>query len=215
MEVLKAKMQQSKDELENVREEAVMKEKMFQEEKRKREEIENHISSLSRKITLLEEDLDRSEERYNVANSKLASANQMAEESERLVKSLREKTDQDDGKLSLMEDQAASAKTLAEDSDRQVTEYLYKKKYFYVLGSMRRLRGNLLCLRLILRELRRGRRWESPRLLNLRRRLMMIQNVFSYFHSDISRFVSSATISRLWKHQRFRLPRLRRTTRSR
>ena len=127
MEVLKAKMQQSKDELENVREEAVMKEKMFQEEKRKREEIENHISSLSRKITLLEEDLDRSEERYNVANSKLASANQMAEESERLVKSLREKTDQDDGKLSLMEDQAASAKTLAEDSDRQVTEYINKK----------------------------------------------------------------------------------------
>ena len=124
MEVLKAKMQQSKDELENVREEAVMKEKMFQEEKRKREEIESHISSLSRKITLLEEDLDRSEERYNVANSKLASANQMAEESERLVKSLREKTDQDDGKLSLMEDQAASAKTLAEDSDRQVTEYI-------------------------------------------------------------------------------------------
>ena len=38
LEVLKAKMQQSKDELENVREEAVMKEKMFQEEKRKREE---------------------------------------------------------------------------------------------------------------------------------------------------------------------------------
>merc|ERR1719342_1002041 len=99
LDVLKQKMQQSKDELEKYKEESENMARNYQEESRRREDAENEVASLNRKITLLEEDLERSEERFNLANGKLSSATQAAEESERLVNSLKNKMDQDDGKL--------------------------------------------------------------------------------------------------------------------
>merc|ERR1712025_502072 len=78
-------------------------------------DAESEVASLNRKITLLEEDLDRSEERFSLANAKLSSTNQAAEESERLVNSLKMKMDQDDGKLAQLEDQVAGAKARAEE----------------------------------------------------------------------------------------------------
>ena len=76
MEVLKAKMQQSKDELENVREEAVMKEKMFQEEKRKREE---------RLVKSLREKIDQDDGKLSLMEDQAASAKTLAEDSDRQV----------------------------------------------------------------------------------------------------------------------------------
>ena len=50
-------MQQSKDELEKYKEESENLCRQLQEETRHREEAENEVASLNRKITLLEEDL--------------------------------------------------------------------------------------------------------------------------------------------------------------
>ena len=73
LDVLKQKMQQSKDELEKYKEESENMARNCQEESRRREDAENEVASLNRKITLLEEDLERSEERFNLANGKLSS----------------------------------------------------------------------------------------------------------------------------------------------
>ena len=64
LDVLKQKMQQSKDELEKYKEESENMARNYQEESRRREDAENEVASLNRKITLLEEDLERSEERF-------------------------------------------------------------------------------------------------------------------------------------------------------
>ena len=48
---------------------------------------EGEVAALNRRIQLLEEDLERSEERLNTATTKLAEASQAADESERLVSS--------------------------------------------------------------------------------------------------------------------------------
>merc|ERR1712179_272912 len=104
------------------KEEADVMIKKRQEEVRQREEAESLVASLGRKILLLEEDLDRAEERYNIANNKLATAAQSAEESNRLVNSLECKSDQDGGKLFKLEDQVLKAKVLAEEADKKYEE---------------------------------------------------------------------------------------------
>lgn len=48
-------------------------------------QAESEIAGLNRRIQLLEEDLERSEERLSTATAKLAEASQAADESERLV----------------------------------------------------------------------------------------------------------------------------------
>ena len=48
-------------------------------------QAEGEVAALNRRIQLLEEDLERSEERLNTATTKLAEASQAADESERLV----------------------------------------------------------------------------------------------------------------------------------
>ena len=50
-------------------------------------QAEGEVAALNRRIQLLEEDLERSEERLNTATTKLAEASQAADESERSVMS--------------------------------------------------------------------------------------------------------------------------------
>lgn len=50
-------------------------------------QAESEVAALNRRIQLLEEDLERSEERLATATAKLAEASQAADESERLVSS--------------------------------------------------------------------------------------------------------------------------------
>lgn len=52
-------------------------------------QAESEVAALNRRIQLLEEDLERSEERLATATAKLAEASQAADESERLVHSSR------------------------------------------------------------------------------------------------------------------------------
>lgn len=48
-------------------------------------QAESEVQALNRRIQLLEEDLERSEERLGSATAKLSEASQAADESERLV----------------------------------------------------------------------------------------------------------------------------------
>lgn len=48
-------------------------------------QAESEVAALNRRIQLLEEDLERSEERLSTATAKLAEASAAADESERLV----------------------------------------------------------------------------------------------------------------------------------
>jgi predicted nucleic acid-binding Zn-ribbon protein len=48
-------------------------------------QAESEVAALNRRIQLLEEDLERSEERLSTATAKLAEASQAADESERYV----------------------------------------------------------------------------------------------------------------------------------
>ena len=60
-------------------------------------QAEGEVAALNRRIQLLEEDLERSEERLNTATTKLAEASQAADESERSVNCCGNPDDYDDG----------------------------------------------------------------------------------------------------------------------
>ena len=55
-------------------------------------QAEGEVAALNRRIQLLEEDLERSEERLATATQKLAEASHAADESERIRKALETKT---------------------------------------------------------------------------------------------------------------------------
>lgn len=75
-------------------------------------QAEGEVAALNRRIQLLEEDLERSEERLNTATTKLAEASQAADESERSVVCLA--VDSDVASLHLTEhlDEHTTAATL-------------------------------------------------------------------------------------------------------
>ncbi|CAG0923030.1 unnamed protein product [Notodromas monacha] len=85
LDVLKKKMRQSRDEMEKYQEESEENFRQWNLEKKRREDAEAEVAALNRRIQLLEEDLERSEERLNTATTKLAEASQAADESERFV----------------------------------------------------------------------------------------------------------------------------------
>ncbi|CAD1478371.1 unnamed protein product, partial [Heterotrigona itama] len=83
LDVLKKKMRQTKEEMEKYKDECEEYQKRLQVEVIRREEAESEVAALNRRIQLLEEDLERSEERLATATAKLAEASQAADESER------------------------------------------------------------------------------------------------------------------------------------
>merc|ERR1719259_786886 len=60
---------------------------------------EGEVAALTRRIQLLEEDLERSEERLNTATTKLAEASQAADESERMRKVLENRSLSDEERM--------------------------------------------------------------------------------------------------------------------
>ncbi|KAK7073368.1 Tropomyosin [Halocaridina rubra] len=87
MEVLKKKMRQAKEDTERLKDENEEISRKLHIEIQRREAAEGEVAALNRRIQLLEEDLERSEERLNTATTKLAEASQAADESERSVSS--------------------------------------------------------------------------------------------------------------------------------
>ncbi|XP_014208133.1 tropomyosin isoform X6 [Copidosoma floridanum] len=83
---------------------------------------ESEVAALNRRIQLLEEDLERSEERLATATAKLAEASQAADESERIRKTLENRTNMEDERVALLEQQLAQAKLIAEEADKKYEE---------------------------------------------------------------------------------------------
>ncbi|XP_017770631.1 PREDICTED: tropomyosin isoform X2 [Nicrophorus vespilloides] len=87
---------------------------------------ESEVAALNRRIQLLEEDLERSEERLATATAKLAEASQAADESERIRKALENRTNMEDDRVASLEGQLAQAKQIAEEADKKYEEVARK-----------------------------------------------------------------------------------------
>ncbi|XP_023943160.2 tropomyosin isoform X8 [Bicyclus anynana] len=87
---------------------------------------ESEVAALNRRIQLLEEDLERSEERLATATAKLAEASQAADESERIRKALENRTNMEDDRVAILEAQLSQAKLIAEESDKKYEEVARK-----------------------------------------------------------------------------------------
>ncbi|XP_036334935.1 TATA element modulatory factor isoform X10 [Rhagoletis pomonella] len=87
---------------------------------------ESEVAALNRRIQLLEEDLERSEERLGSATAKLSEASQAADESERIRKALENRTNMEDDRVAILETQLAQAKLIAEEADKKYEEVARK-----------------------------------------------------------------------------------------
>ncbi|CAH0765665.1 unnamed protein product [Bemisia tabaci] len=87
---------------------------------------ESEVAALNRRIQLLEEDLERSEERLATATAKLAEASQAADESERQRKILENRSLADEERMDALENQLKEARFLAEEADKKYDEILSK-----------------------------------------------------------------------------------------
>ncbi|VEN56862.1 unnamed protein product [Callosobruchus maculatus] len=85
---------------------------------------ESEVAALNRRIQLLEEDLERSEERLATATAKLAEASAAADESERIRKALENRTNMEDDRVAVLEQQLSQAKLIAEEADKKYEEVL-------------------------------------------------------------------------------------------
>merc|ERR1712121_568010 len=110
--VLKKKMRQTKEEMEKYKEDSEDMARKLQVEIMRREEAEGEVAALNRRIALLEEDLERSEERLATATQKLAEASHAADESERIRKALENKNNMEDDRVAILEAQLAQAKLI-------------------------------------------------------------------------------------------------------
>merc|ERR1739846_125315 len=119
LDVLKKKMRQTKEEGEDMG-------RKLQLEIMRREEAEGEVAALNRRIQLLEEDLERSEERLATATQKLAEASHAADESERIRKVLENRSLSDEERMEALENQLKDARFLAEEADRKYDEVARK-----------------------------------------------------------------------------------------
>uniref|UniRef100_T1JFS6 Tropomyosin n=1 Tax=Strigamia maritima TaxID=126957 RepID=T1JFS6_STRMM len=87
---------------------------------------EGEVAALNRRIQLLEEDLERSEERLKIATQKLEEASHAADESERMRKVLENRSMSDEERMDGLESQLKEARFLAEEADRKYDEVARK-----------------------------------------------------------------------------------------
>nr|XP_018918123.1 PREDICTED: tropomyosin isoform X14 [Bemisia tabaci] len=97
---------------------------------------ESEVAALNRRIQLLEEDLERSEERLATATAKLAEASQAADESERQRKILENRSLADEERMDALENQLKEARFLAEEADKKYDEV--SSKFNMVEADMER-----------------------------------------------------------------------------
>uniref|UniRef100_A0A904A3Q4 Tropomyosin n=1 Tax=Anopheles quadriannulatus TaxID=34691 RepID=A0A904A3Q4_ANOQN len=87
---------------------------------------ESEVAALNRRIQLLEEDLERSEERLASATAKLSEASAAADESERARKVLENRALADEERMDALENQLKEARFMAEEADKKYDEVARK-----------------------------------------------------------------------------------------
>ena len=100
-------MRATKEECGKHKEEAEDLQRKLQAEISQREESESEVANLNRRIQLLEDELERSEERLTTATQKLAEASHAAEESERIRRVLESKSITEEDRAAVVEQQLA------------------------------------------------------------------------------------------------------------
>lgn len=126
LDVLRKKIRQTKEDMEKFKDECEEYHMKLQNEVKRREEAESEVASLNRRIRLLEENLDRSEERLKAATVKLSESSRVADESERTRKAMENRTQMEDDRVAILEDQLSRAKLTAEEADKKYEEIARK-----------------------------------------------------------------------------------------
>merc|ERR1712038_820510 len=83
---------------------------------------EGEVAALNRRIQMLEEDLEKSEERLLTATQKLDQASTAADDSQRMCKVLENKSLSDEARMEALENQLKDARILAEETDKKYDE---------------------------------------------------------------------------------------------
>merc|ERR1712156_173475 len=103
-----------------------LKRKKFDAEKKVREETEAEVSALQRKIKLLEDSVERSNDRLEVITRNLHNANESLETSDGGRQAIESKYESTADKIESLEKQVAEAKKIAEESDQKCEEIVRK-----------------------------------------------------------------------------------------
>ncbi|XP_046340959.1 tropomyosin isoform X10 [Haliotis rufescens] len=90
--------------------------------------MEQEVSGTTRKITLLEEDLERNEERLQTATERLEEASKAADESERARRSLESKLFATEERAEAFEEQLKTAQIVAQEAEMKYDETARKLK---------------------------------------------------------------------------------------
>merc|ERR1712027_292869 len=97
---------------------------------------EGEVAALNRRIQMLEEDLEKSEERLLIATQKLDQASTAADDNQRMCKVLENKSLSDESRMEALENQLKEARMLAEEADKKYDECA--KKLATVEGDLDR-----------------------------------------------------------------------------
>ncbi|XP_042185042.1 tropomyosin alpha-1 chain isoform X3 [Oncorhynchus tshawytscha] len=118
----------TKDELKFLFPEALKdrSEKKLELSEKKATDAEGDVAALNRRIQLVEEELDRAQERLATALQKLEEAEKAADESERGMKVIENRASKDEEKMEIQEMQLKEAKHIAEEADRKYEEVARK-----------------------------------------------------------------------------------------
>jgi len=87
---------------------------------------ESEVNTLNRRVTALEEDYEKSEERLVVATHKNHEASQAADDANRMKKVLENRNNQDAERMEQLESQLKEARFLAEEADRKYDDVAKK-----------------------------------------------------------------------------------------